>query len=235
MAIQLKETLEKLMNSKHKREFGPWKIKIPPNKRSLLNCLNLWFLMIRIFDKLKTLFRMIPFKNISFIRRQKKLKNKEKKSKKLKKKKSKKKKSATLKIEDDKLEKEIKKEKTFSQPSKPKEKNLDQLSFNWKNFSENFYYPSIFIQNSDFIGNTLEPIIFNNDLCSELINLAQKYLNEKTRDKFNRKLLKYFLRLMISFPRSYKRDLKILNYLSDLMSFNKASIKKGNSTIHPKQ
>ena len=55
MAVQTKETMAFLFNPEEKREFGPWKINIPSKKKALLNCLNLWFIMIRLFEKIKTL------------------------------------------------------------------------------------------------------------------------------------------------------------------------------------
>lgn len=219
MAVQLKETLEHLIKQKKNRKFGPWRINVPKDKRALLNCLNLWFLLLRIFDKLKTLLRMIPFKSFSLHRS---TKSKKKKTKTLERSKSKK-----QLLDDVPMQIEKKKTAGFAQPRKPSEKSFDLIPFNWKFFSENYYYPSIFIQNQDFVSNTLHPIILNPELCLSLVDLAQDFLDNKPKDKFNRKLLKYFLRLMITFDRDHNQDIKILEYLSNLIAVNKACVKKG--------
>jgi hypothetical protein len=115
----------------------------------------------------------------------------------------------------------------FSQPRKPSDKALESYTFNWKFFSENFYQPSIFIENPEFLTTTLKSVLFNKELCDNIINYAKKYFSEKPKDKFQRKLVKYFLRLMITFSRSRSRDIQILWYLSDVVQFNKNSIKRG--------
>ena len=217
MAVQVKETLAKLMDPKSPRQLGIWKINIPTNKMALLNALNLWFILIRVFDKLKTLMKMIPFKPLSLLKKSRSKKKSKKGS-----------------LANSKKPKVVPKEATtedkkggFSQPRKPSEKFLDSLSFNWKFFSENFYYPSIFIQNADFVSSTLQPTLLHPQLCSDLIDFARKYLAEKPKDKFQRKLTKHFMRLMLTFERVQERDLKIISYLADLVQINKTTVKKG--------
>jgi hypothetical protein len=221
MSIQVKELITKLIDPNSIREFGPWKINIPSHKKAILNGFNLWFLFVRIFDKIKTLLKVIPFKYVSYSKKTKS-KKKNKLSNSL---------NTTLNkihLKDNPVsQKDDKSVWIFSQPRKPSDKNLDSHSFNWKYFSENFYLPSVFIQSPDFIESTLKPILLNSSLCSSLIDFAKKYLTEKPKDKFQRKLIKYFLRLMLVFTRNKSRDVQILWYLSDLVHFNKTSIKRG--------
>ena len=212
------------MNPSANREFGPWKINIPSHKKALLNGFTLWFLLVRIYDKIKTLLKIIPFKYVSYT---KKLKSKKKMTKL----------STSLNTTVNKIhlkdnpasQKDEKSIWIFSQPRKPSNKGLDPQAntFNWMYFSENFYLPSIFIQSHEFLESTLKPILLNSTLCTNLVEFAKKYLTEKPKDKFQRKLVKYFLRLMLVFSRNKSRDVQILGYLSDLVHFNKTSIKRG--------
>lgn len=222
MAVQVRETVLKVLDPKRIPQFGAWKINIPTHKQAILNALNLWFILARLLDQTKTLLKLIPFRQVSFLKKSKS------KGKKTPSQNSSKTDPSKPKLKTSILPgKEDKKPKTFFHPRKPLDKTLESHLFNWKCFSDNFYFPSIFIQNADFVEETLEPIVLDAEPMDLLTDFVKNHLNDQPKDKFHRKLVKFFLRLVLVRPRQFKRDQDVLSYLSDLVSANKHSIKRG--------
>lgn len=220
MIVQVKETLVKLMDPLEKKRFGAWKLIIPNNNNNkwiLSNTLNLWFILIRIFSKFKTLISLV--KIISFKPKKKDIK----------------KKSEALNKQinlNSKNKKYCKQTSIFSSNKKSLhivDENKKKL--NWKSFSENFKFPSIFIKDWNFLFEVIKPILFDHKICNYMVTFAKKFLKEKKKDKVLERTIKSCLRLFLVFKRNYDRDTQILEFLYELVTINHNLITKGNSFL----
>ena len=200
------------MDPSEKNRFGAWKMIIPNNNNQLVLCnaINLWFIMIRIYSKFTVLISML--KNPKF--------------------KPKKKKSKSEKIEIEKPTKKNSFDKINFLSEKKENLKTECKKLNWKYFSENFKFPSIFIKDWNFLDEVIKPILFDNKICNYFVTFSTKFLQERKKDKILEKTIKSCLRIFIAFKRNLKRDSHILDFLYELVSLNSNLIKKSNIYIY---
>ena len=213
------------MDPREKKRFGAWRMNVPPNKQSFPNILNVWFIFHRLFAKLETLITLLDKKNLKLFKVPSKKPTSKKITKSL---------NTTIKksreIKTTPVEKEIPVENDNKILTESKKKQ-DIKKLNWRFFSENYKYPSIFIENWNFVPNVLKNILFDCKLSNFMVDYALKYLTQKPKDKILQKTIKLFLRLFIIFERDQSRDSQILSFISELIISNQKSIKKGKTLL----
>ena len=239
MCIQAKQTLMKLLNPQKKRHFGAWLMNLPTKKRTLSNALIFYLLLIRIFSKLKSLCLLFPRKDIKFSLKkstQKVSLNDSKNNKKDSK-------FSAPKVEF--LEKEypkteskpqkqqIETKSALKRPHKPRSSKPKRESFsvpkqvNWKQFSENFRVPSVFIESWDFLDDAIESVIFDPRFMDFIVEFSSKYFHQKNKDNQMRRTIKAFMRIFLVMNREISRDTNILEFLSDLVGYHQEMLAKG--------